>query len=336
MLIDSVEVFANKTSLKSIKSEGLELHVHRDRDGKINLQNLVAAPAKEPETKPQTKPAGKPFVYAVEEVALGSATIHFTDEQAQRPYKTRLDDVTLKITGLTNEADKKANVEISFESEAKEKFAHTGTLRLTPLLAEGKLEVQGLKPGALRPYYEDAIAGEIKDGFFDLSTQYVFEDKEGQPDIKLSELSATLRSLRLELAGQPEPLWRVGSLAIKDGAVDLAKKTIVIGTLEGKDGNGYIQRDADGTLNVARIAKPSPPSPAPTSPAKPGEGEWRVDAKQIMLERFRINVDDRSNATPAKISITDLSARGENFSTVKNQRGKATLRARSTTKASCD
>ena len=137
-----------------------------------------------------------------------------------------------------------------------------------------------------------------------------------------------MRSLRLELAGQPEPLWRVGSLAIKDGAVDLAKKTIVIGTLEGKDGNGYIQRDADGTLNVARIAKPSPPSPAPTSPAKPGEGEWRVDAKQIMLERFRINVDDRSNATPAKISISDLSARGENFSTVKNQRGKATLRAR--------
>ena len=328
VLIDTVEVFANKTSLKSIKSEGLELHVHRGRDGKLNLQNLVAATAKEPETKPQTKPAGKPFVYAVEEVALGSATIHFTDEQAQRPYKTRLDDVTLKITGLTNEAGKKANVEISFESEAKEKFAHTGTLRLTPLLAEGKLDVEGLKPGALRPYYEDAIAGEIKDGFFDLSTQYVFEDKEGQPDIKLSELSANLRSLRLELAGQPEPLWRVGSLAIKDGAIDLAKKTIVIGALEGKDGHGYIQRDADGTLNLARIAKPSPLSPAPTSPAKPGEGEWRVDAKQIMLDRFRVIVEDRSNATPAKLSISDLAVRGENFSTVTNQRGRATVRAR--------
>ena len=328
VLIDAVEVFANKTTLKSIKSEGLELHVHRGRDGKINLQNLVAAPAKEPETKPQAKPDGKPFVYAVEELALGSATIHFTDEQPQRPYKTRLDDVTLKITGLTNEAGKKANVEISFESEAKEKFAHTGTLQLTPLLAEGKLDVEGLKPGALRPYYEDAIAGEIKDGFFDLSTQYVFEDKEGQPDIKLSELSANLRSLRLELAGQPEPLWRVGSLEIKDGAVDLAKKTIVIGALEGKDGNGYIQRDADGTLNLARIAKPSPPSPAPASPAKPDEGEWRVDAKQIMLDRFRVNVEDRSNAAPAKLSISDLAVRGENFSTAKNQRGKATVRAR--------
>ena len=99
----------------------------------------------------------------------------------------------------------------------KKNSAHTGTLQLTPLLAEGKLDIEGLKPGALRPYYDDALAAEIKDGFFDLSTKYSFEAKDGQSDIKLSDLAANLRALRLELAGQPEPLWRVTSLAIKDG-----------------------------------------------------------------------------------------------------------------------
>ena len=330
VLIDAIDVFAKKASLKSIKSEGVELHLNRSRDGKINLANLVAAAAetKAPETKPAAKAEDKPFVYIIEEIALGSATVHFADDQLKRPYKTRLDNVNLKITGLTNETGKKANVELSFESEAKEKFAHTGTVQLTPLLAEGKLDVEGLKPGALRSYYEDAIAAEIKDGFFDLSTQYSFEDKEGQSDIKLSGLSANLRALRLELAGQPEPLWRIGSLAIKDSEVDVGKKTVVIGALEAKDGNGYIQRAADGELNLARIAKPQASAPAPAQPAKPGEGEWRIDTKQIMLDRFRINVDDRSNPTPAKISIADLSVRGQNFSTAKNQRGKATIRAR--------
>ena len=330
VLIDAIDVFAKKASLKSIKSDGLELHLNRSRDGKINLANLVAAAAetKAPETKPAAKAEDKPFVYIIEEIALGSATVHFTDDQLKRPYKTRLDNVNLKITGLTNETGKKANVELSFESEAKEKFAHTGTIQLTPLLAEGKLDVEGLKPGALRSYYEDAIAAEIKDGFFDLSTQYSFEDKEGQSDIKLSGLSANLRTLRLELAGQPEPLWRIGSLAIKDSEVDVGKKTVVIGALEAKDGNGYIQRAADGELNLARIAKPQTSAPAPAQPAKPGEGEWRIDTKQIMLDRFRINLDDRSNPTPAKISISDLSVRGQNFSTAKNQRGKATIRAR--------
>ncbi|TMA80250.1 MAG: DUF748 domain-containing protein, partial [Deltaproteobacteria bacterium] len=182
VLIDAIEVFANKTSLKSIKSEGLELYVHRGRDGKVTLANLVgvAAETKAPETKPEPKTDGKPFIYAIEEIALGGATIHVADEQPKQPYKTRLDNVNFKVTGLTNESGKKANVELSFESEAKEKFSHTGTLQLTPLIAEGKLDIEGLKPGALRPYYDDALAAEIKDGFFDLSTKYSFEAKDAR------------------------------------------------------------------------------------------------------------------------------------------------------------
>ena len=336
VLIDAIDVFANKTALKSVKAEGLELHVQRTRDGKINLTNLVApsAETKAPETKQETKPQEKPFVYAVEEITLASATVHFTDEQPARPYKTRLDNVNFKITNLTNEAGKKANVELSFESEAKEKFSHSGALQLTPLLAEGKLDIEGLKPGALRPYYDDAVAAEIKDGTFDLSTQYSFEDNAGQPAIKLSELSANLRGLRLELAGQPEPLWRVGSLEVKEASVDVGKKIVTIEAIEGKDGNGYIQLDKDGTLNLARIAKPQPSTKASPPPAQPGEGEWRIDTKQIMLDRFRINLDDRTNPNPVKLSVSDLSVRGENFSTAKNQRGKATIRARVNEKGS--
>src|SRR5918996_1453896 len=65
VLIDAIEVFANKTSLKSIKSEGLELYVHRSRDGKVTLANLVnvAAKTKAPETKPEPKTDAKPYVY---------------------------------------------------------------------------------------------------------------------------------------------------------------------------------------------------------------------------------------------------------------------------------
>lgn len=328
VVIGAVEVFANKTVLKSVKSEGLVLYLNRSRDGKINLANIVvpAAENKAAEPKPEPKKEDKPFGYAIEEIVLGAATIHFIDEQPKQPYKTRFDNLNFKVTGLTNEAGKKANVEIAFESEAKERFSHAGTLQLTPLLAEGKLDIEGLKLGALRPYYEDAVAAEVKEGFFDLSTQYSFADKDGQPDIQLSGLTANLRTLRLELAGQPEPLWRIGSLAIKDGTVDLAKKTIVVGALEAKDGNGYIQRSVEG-LNMSRIAKAQAPDPAPAQPAK-SDGEWRIDAKQIAFDRFRISVDDQTNATPAKLSFSDLSIRGANFSTVKNQRGKATIRTR--------
>ncbi|HMA79697.1 MAG TPA: DUF748 domain-containing protein [Candidatus Binatia bacterium] len=330
VVIGDFEVFNNKATLNSIKSDGLDLYVNRGRDGKLNLTTLVGSGVEQKavEPKPEAKKEGKPFSYAVQEIALSAATIHFADEQPKRPYKTRLNNVNFKITDLTNEAGKKAKVELAFESDLKEKFSHAGTFQLTPLLAEGKLDIEGLKPGALRSYYDDAIAAEIKDGSLDLSTQYSFEDKEGQPDIKLAGLNTTLRALRLELAGQPQPLWRIGSLAIKDGAVDVANKTIVIGALEARDGNGYIQRAADGTLNLARIARDQGQAPAPAQPAKKSDGEWRIDAKQILFDRFRINVDDQANPTPAKLSLSELSIRGDNFSTAKNQRAKITIRSR--------
>ena len=326
VVVDPFEVFANKISLKSIKSKGLELHIGRDRKGEINLFNLVA-PAANAQPATAKKDDGKPFDYQIEEIVFDGVTIYFADEQPQLPYKTRLDNVTFKVTGLSSEAGKKANIDLSFETDGKEKVSHSGTVQLKPLLVEGKLDIEALRAAALSPYYRDALAAEVKDGFLDLSTQYSFEDKPDQPDFKLSGLNANLRNFRLELAGQPEPLWRAATLAIKDATVDVAKKTVLIALLEGKNGNGYIQRDKDGNVNFSKIAKPAP-APASPPPAPKAGDEWKIEAKQIALDRFRINVDDRGLATPAKLNLSELSIRGSDFSTAKNRPAKLTIRTK--------
>ena len=334
VVVEALRVFANRIELQSVKSEGLELHVSRAKDGKINLTQLVAAPANSetPAAQPQPKAAqpepkkdAKPLIYSVGELALASAKLFIEDEEPARPYKTRLDNVTLKATGLTNEAGKKANVEIAFESDGKENFSHSGTLQLDPLLAEGKLDLTGLKLAPLRSYYENELAAEIKDGALDITTQYSFAGGESN-EIKLSDLNATLRGFRLDLSGEPQPPWRITSLGVKDAALDLGKKTIVIGAIEGKDGSGYIQRDANG-INLSRIAKSQPQSET-APPAKKSDSEWTVEAKKIDLERFKVDFEDRSAAAPARTTLSDISLRGENFSTAKNQRAKASLRTR--------
>jgi len=327
VVVDSVDVFGNRASVKSVKAQGIDLHIQRDRNGAVNLANLVAAPsdAKAVEAK---KDPGKPFAYRIEELTVAGATIRLLDEQPQLPYRVALDHFTLSVAGLDNEADRKAQVELSFETESKEKFSHSGTLQLTPLIAEGKVNLEALRLSALSPYYRQALAAEVKDGRLDLAALYSFDNKTDQPDIKLSELSATLRGFRLELAGQPEPLWRVGAVAVKDGRIDLAKKSVSIGALEAKDGAGYIQRDSAGDLNLARIVKnaaataPSPP------PAAQDGGPWNIEAKQIVFDRFSISFDDRAAPTPVKSSLSELSLRAENFSNQKNRPAKVTLRAR--------
>ena len=326
VVVDAFEVFAGKMTLKSIKSQGLELHVALDRKGEINLANL-AVPSANSQPAPAKKEDGKPFVYQIEEIAFDGATIHFIDEQPQHPYKTRLDNVALKVTGLNNEAGKKANIELSFESDAKEKFSHSGTLQLTPLLAEGNLDIRALQLKGLRPYYQNVIGVEFKDGLLDLTTHVAFAQKGDEPEIKLSELNAELRSLRMDVPGESEPLWRVPLLTVKDTTVDVGKRSVVIGSVETRDGNGYVQREKDGTISYARLIKTRAPESATKQPAKTEQAAWTVNTKQVVFNRFRIVYDDRSLATPARIVVSNTTLRGENFSNVEKSRGKVTFQA---------
>ncbi len=324
--IGGFEVFAGKANLKSVKSQGLELHVRRRKDGTINLANLVIAPPQKP--APEPSKAGAPFGFTVSEILLESSKLSFSDDTPEKPYRTQLDELRLDIKDLTNEPDKKAAVEISFVTDSKEKFAHSGSLQLTPLLVEGKIDVEGLRPGNLRSYYQNAVAAEIKEGFLDLSTLYSLEQKNDKALFKLTDLSAAIRNLRLEEAGQREPLWRLPLLAIKETFIDLDARTIAIGKIEGRDGSGFIQRDKDGSLNTSRIIRASAPGATAKEPAKKEEPGWKIEAKQITIDRFKLAFDDQGTPTPAKLNLTEISLRGGQFSTAKNQRGKATISAR--------
>ncbi len=364
--IDAYDIFAKKASIKSIKAGSLDLFLHRQADGGFNLVNLVATgeqsePSQSPSnTKPDSSEAGDPFTFRLDEVLLESGTLHFDDETTKRPYKTRLANVRINAKGLTNEPEKKAAVEIAFETDANERFMHNGTLQLTPLLIEGKLEIEGLRPAGFQPYYQDLLAAEIREGFFDLSTRYLFQSKQQGSGLKFTDMAAAVRNLIVEETDK-KPLWRIPSLTVKDVAVDIDEKSILIGAVEGSKGSGFLQLNADGTLNYSRLVKARPPDASPqTQPANeksattsiegasearvaqlpsastPANGivkeadrneepGWKFEAKRIALDAFNIAFEDNTPRIPVKFSLSDLSVRGEQVSNIKNQRGQLAI-----------
>ncbi len=229
---------------------------------------------------------------------------------------------------LTNEPKKKATTEISFQADTKEEFNQSGTVQLTPLLAEGQIEVKSLQLKGLRPYYESVVGVEITEGLLDLATRFAVAEKEDKRlETKLDELNAALRSLRLDVPGDREPLWRAPLLAIKDTTVDVEKKSIVIGSFESRDGNGSIRRDPDGTINYARLIKTQAGASDVKKPEKEDAAEWAVEIKRSALDRFRVTFEDRMLSPPARMTVSALSLRGENHSNAKNARSKVRLQA---------
>ena len=141
--IESVEVFARKANLKSVKVTGPELHVTRNRDGTLNLTSLIAE--SKTEKAPEQKTDQAPFGYRVDEILVDQGKVIFTDRGPERPFQKQLESIHAGVKGLTNDPGQKATTEISFQTEAKEEFNHTGTLQLAPLLAEGQIEVKSLQ-----------------------------------------------------------------------------------------------------------------------------------------------------------------------------------------------
>ena len=322
--IDSIDPLAGRAAIQAVKAYGFEVHVDRTHDGKINLANLVETSG--PPANAEAQKAATPFVYRMAEVGFESGKIYFTDETPQHPYKTRLDNLRLEVKGLTNEADKKATAEITFQSEAKEEFAYSADLQLTPLVVDGKFDIKGFRIGPLFPYYENVVNLEGRSGLLTLSGTHSLAQTDKELSIKVSNVNAAFQDLRLYLVGKAEPLWRVPSLVIKDTNIDVNKRTIAIGALETQGGSGSIEREPDGNINYARLFKPASAPEQPKSSAE--QNPWQVTAQLINLNRYGVVFDDKSLPTAAKFVVSDLSWRLENFSNAKNSRAKVTLQAK--------
>jgi uncharacterized protein involved in outer membrane biogenesis len=326
VVIDDVEVFAKQATLKSVKIQSPELHVTHNRDGTVNLTSLIQE--SKTEKAPEQKTSEKPFGYRVDEIIVDQGKVIFTDQGPERPFEKRLENIHAGVKGLTNEADKKAATEISFQTDAKEEFSQSGTVQLTPLLAEGRIEMKSLQLKGLRPYYESVLGVEITEGLLDLATRFAVAEKDDKKlETKLDELNAALRSLRLDVPGDREPLWRAPLLAIKDTTVDVEKKSIVVGSFECQEGNGFIHRDPDGSISYARLIKTQAGASEAKKPEKEDAAEWAVQIKQVALDRFRITFEDRMLSSPARMTVSSLSARAENASNAKNARAKVRIQA---------
>ncbi|HXG52511.1 MAG TPA: DUF748 domain-containing protein [candidate division Zixibacteria bacterium] len=327
--IDAIEVFARKAALKAVRASAPELHVIRFPDGRLNLAALLPrseAPAEKGETAKKEEPA--PFRYSVEELAVERGTVHLADRRPKLPFETTIQNIRLDVKGLTSGAERKARTELSFQTAAGEQLAHKGSLQLDPLAADGTLAVTGLRLPALRPYYGDFAAIVIEQGLLDVAGRFAVVLKGGALDARVSDLEATLRSLRVEAPGESEPLWRIPLLSIKDVAADLGAKSLVIGSVESRDGNVFFWREADGTAGYPRLLKTAAGAGPSAAGPRGDAAAWKVETKSVALDAMRLIFEDRSITPRSRLVVSDLALRAQNLSTARNARAQAAVRAK--------
>jgi hypothetical protein len=314
--LDRLDLMGGRAELRSISVEGIELEVVRARTGELNLAGLV--PAKAPTASP-----GSPFRFHVGSIAVSHGTVRVTDAAVTPAFAATLNDVALNVANLASEGEQQATVALSFVTDLGARVTHSGRLGLRPLVADGRLEITGLKLGRLFPYYASALNVVVDDGALDLAADVRYGDADPGAGLALANLDATVSELKMRLPDQKELLWRVPMLGVHHGAVDVAKHAVRFDTVEGHGAAALIRRTADGRLNFDRLIR----IPEGEGGSQGSQAGWRVEAGKVLLDDFAATLIDETVTPPARIALTRVAVRGEDLSNGAKATGHASLQA---------
>jgi uncharacterized protein involved in outer membrane biogenesis len=327
--VDAAEVFARKFQVGYVLVQNPELQVRRDRAGKINLLSVAAEGEAKKGTseKKDVATSDKRGAFSLElsELKVADATIRVSDEMPAKPFRTDIEALNLDISKFAYPQTTPAAVALDFRTSAGETFRQTGTVLMDPLSAEGTVELSNFRIPAYAPYYGPFILFDVKDGLFNLSTRYnVAKTPEGL-NAKISGLQTSVSSLQLRKQGEHTDFVRIPETTVKNGELDLGKRTVVVEEFLTKNGAITVKREKDGSIDLTKLV--APPSPkAEETPRAEETRPWTFTVKKATVDRYAVSFADETPSEPVKIQAEPIQVVVENLSNQKESKAQASLR----------
>ena len=347
-----VQPLARRLGFDSLQVKGLQLHASRDAAGRINLLALAgdkpasasaAAAASDAASAASgaanALPAAAPSAWqaSLEALELDDAQVMWNDAAVKPAAALRLDAVTLRVKQLQwpmqkamaltlagtlrgqgnatapawgsfsadgPASDREARLNLKLDALALEAFAPYLSASLMPRV-EGRLSAQATLDWAAATAGVAAAAAP------------------GPPRLKIALDSATLDGLRLREPAErnaravPDAL-SLKQLVLANVQLDLAGRSVVLGSVKLLQPTLALVRDAEGRLNLQRWLVAAAPAAAPSTSAAPArapvaEPAWNVQLKDLLLDGGQLRVSDAlargrggSAAEPLRFEVNKL------------------------------
>ncbi|MDP2156962.1 MAG: DUF748 domain-containing protein, partial [Nitrospirota bacterium] len=330
--ISSSDLMAMNLHFSKIALESPEINVSLDRAGRLNLLSLLPRTGDKVNVEAERKLIAedkKPLpIIEADEIILAKGKMTAFDASEGRNFRTSLNNIQAKISHFSTEKDKKTEAEASFQTDTQEDLRLTSNFSVESLAGEGTVEFKKVVLKKYAPYYTKHVLFSIEDGRLDFMTKYSFLLTDKEPDLKVSDLMASLTGLRLRKNREKTDFLKIPALSVKETSADIGKREIVIGDLSTQKGMIVVKRDQNSTLNLETLL-PSSANPSAQSKQKAvAEIPWTVTAKKISLDRYAIEAEDLVPAEPVTMLLDQIKFSGDNISTQKKAKGRISLSLR--------
>ena len=287
-------------------------------NGAVDLQSIMA-PA--PDSAPAGPPAEAtaPWTITLKRLAVDRYAVTVEDRAAAAPTTVNADQIRIQGENLSTAKNTTGKLSVSLMLDKKTRVSTESTVGLDPIQADGRAEITDLVLKQYAPYYQNRVVFDIQEGMLSATTRYRVTQAKDNLDIKVSSLTATLKSLSLITRDTKSEFLKIPLLAVKNTAADLTKQEITVGEFSTDGGIVQVERARDGEINLARLL-PRTTAAAETLAAGPVvvARPWVVFAAAIGVSRYQINVRDNGPTEPVAFTIDDLAFKVEKISTAVN------------------
>jgi hypothetical protein len=293
-------------------------------DGSLNWSRLIGAPALAAASPPSTSPTRPPTI-RIAALRVRGGRIHFEDRSRESPFSTVLSPIEIELRDFRTVPQFHNALHFSARTQAGEGIDWSGEFSLHPFGSIGSVQLTALKATTIAGYLQDALPVGLPSGSLDLRVSYRWASgTPGTEALTLEQLTVHDLAIAPKVpADQPGAPWiALGQLQVSSAQVDLATHRIQVAEVLLHAPSVHAWRESDGSLNLERLAPPSAATtaadspatavaaPAPRAPAPP----WLVSLQRLSLDEGTIDVEDRSVAPAAKLSVRAIKAQVQGYS----------------------
>ncbi len=201
-------------------------------------------------------------------------------------------------------------------------------MTLDPFESEGNLYFENLRLQRLWAYVQDRFHAQIPQGFLTVKGHYHVSTTDRGVDVLVDSGNVTVRDLQIQEKGKNDPLITIPLFEVTNVSVDLLKKDVKIHAIKARYARFIGWVDKDGSMNYQTLfasveSATDSPDTVSQSSAEPesvkAEDPWTVMVKDVDLDNFAIDVEDRQPATPARLLVDALHFQTSQVSSALNQ-----------------
>jgi len=312
-------------TFKELRLDQPNLHLIVNADGSLNLAQLQPPSARDPVAQKSQVPHIR-----IGSLQISRGQVHLEDRSRPKPFARTLQPIEFTLTDFRTELKFENAYRFVAATDSNERLEWAGEFSVQPFGSTGKFTVSALKATTIAGYLQDKLPFDLQSGLLDMQGRYELAFREQLslkiqlPVVRAREVAIAPASAGAIDGATPDgaiqvPWITVPELTIAETSLSFAERALTIGKVHMGDAHIQVWREADGTLNLTRLAPKKPEAPAPaTNKPTAATPPWIFGVDSVAIERANIYVEDRSVTPTAKLVLAPFNVMLNGYSSKPN------------------